>query len=185
MQTLTYSVNSTCPELGHILSMYAQFGIPNLQKKHFQSSMGFNRFTPNVSTRYSAVFFSTCYKNHLNTDISWKCVIIGNVNYTRTIYIDREHGTSRESADQFTVIRGQETGFSVLCSGFTCVGAHTPPALRKCSVQHIAHQWTFRTAGLSLIHIVLDEKTASHLRCDNARSRGNLGSVHKTAGPSP
>ena len=33
MQTLTLSINSTCPVLGHILSTHVKFGTPTLQKK--------------------------------------------------------------------------------------------------------------------------------------------------------
>ena len=33
MQTLTHSVNSTCPVFGHISNTHVQFGIPTLQKK--------------------------------------------------------------------------------------------------------------------------------------------------------
>ena len=29
-----------------------------------------------------------CYKDHLNTDINWKSVIIGKINYKGQIYID-------------------------------------------------------------------------------------------------
>ena len=48
-----------------------------------------------------------------STDINWNCVTIGNINYKGQIYIDREHGNSRESVDWFVVNRGQKTNLSV------------------------------------------------------------------------
>ena len=54
-----------------------------------------------------------CYKDHLNTDIKWKCVIIGKINYKGQIYIDRKHGNSRGSVYRSVVNRGQKTNLSV------------------------------------------------------------------------